>query len=550
MKPFVCLCALLLSLTFAPESASRENRPHARVLLISLDDRPPCLQFVIMQGRIADAEVVAPPRELLGRFTEPGQPEKIAAWVRAQDLRAFDAAVISVDMLAYGGLVASRVHRVSLETARQRLELVREIRRRAPQLPLYGFNVIMRLAPTADGRNEAYREKLARWAELSSEAARNAKVAAEVERLEREIPKEALEDYKQARRRNFEINRASIALVKDGVFEFLILSQDDAKPRGVHIADRENLIAEAQRLDLADRVRIQPGADEVAMLLLSRALARRFDYEPRVHAIYSSEEKRRRVAPYEDRPLEVTVSFQIAAAGAREVARPEDADLLFYVYASRDERGAARAFAERIAQDVARGRRVIVADVDFGGVVQGAGEEFTEELRRRGVFPRLFGYASWNTAGNTIGTALPQGILFALAVDRLASDPAAAERIAGAQMKFLLHRLIDDYAYHSLVRVEINRRFAPARGLNTMRLDAQGTRIIEEIVREKMRPYVESLWRDFAQRPFVLPPASGVKLALVPTALEDFKLTLPWGRTFEAEIDFRLVAAKQTVTGD
>ncbi|MER3426797.1 MAG: hypothetical protein C4334_01665 [Pyrinomonas sp.] len=550
MKPFVCLCALLLSLTFAPESASRENRPHARVLLIPLDDRPPCLQFVIMQGRIADAEVVAPPRELLGRFTEPGQPEKIAAWVRAQDLRAFDAAVISVDMLAYGGLVASRVHRVSLETARRRLELVREIRRRAPQLPLYGFNVIMRLAPTADGRNEAYREKLARWAELSSEAARNAKVAAEVERLEREIPKEALEDYKQARRRNFEINRASIALVKDGVFEFLILSQDDAKPRGVHIADRENLIAEAQRLDLADRVRIQPGADEVAMLLLSRALARRFDYEPRVHAIYSSEEKRRRVAPYEDRPLEVTVSFQIAAAGAREVARPEDADLLFYVYASRDERGAARAFAERIAQDVARGRRVIVADVDFGGVVQGAGEEFTEELRRRGVFPRLFGYASWNTAGNTIGTALPQGILFALAVDRLASDPAAAERIAGAQMKFLLHRLIDDYAYHSLVRVEINRRFAPARGLNTMRLDAQGTRIIEEIVREKMRPYVESLWRDFAQRPFVLPPASGVKLALVPTALEDFKLTLPWGRTFEAEIDFRLVAAKQTVTGD
>jgi len=177
--------------------------------------------------------------------------------------------------------------------------------------------------------------------------------------------------------------------------------------------------------------------------------------------------------------------------------------------------------------------------------VQGAGEEFTEELRRRGVFPRLFGYASWNTAGNTIGTALPQGILFALAVDRLATDSAAAERIARAQMKFLLHRLIDDYAYHSLVRVEVNRRIAPAKGLNTMRLDAQGTRIIEEIVREKMRPRVAELWRDFSQRPFVM-PAGQMKLALVPQALEDFTLTLPWGRTFEAEIDFRLVAVRAT----
>lgn len=551
-KLFVRLCALLLSLALVSAmgtvkvKAHRETRPRARVLLIPLDDRPPCLQFVVMQGRIADAEVVAPPRDLLGRFTEPGQPERIAAWVRAQDLRSFDAAVISVDMLAYGGLVASRVHRVPLETARRRLELVREIKLRAPQLPIYGFNVIMRLAPTADGKNEAYREKLARWAELASESSRDAKAAAEVERLEREIPKEALEDYKQARRRNLEINRASIALVKDGVFEFLILSQDDAKPRGVHVADRESLIAEARRLQLEDRVRVQPGADEVAMLLLSRALARRFDYHPRVHAIYSSEEKRLRVAPYEDRPLHVTVSFQIAAAGAREVATAREADLLFYVYASRDEPGAARAFAERIARDVESGRRVIVADIDFGGAVQGAGEEFTEELRRRGVFPRLFGYASWNTAGNTIGTALPQGILFALAVDRLATDSAAAERIARAQMKFLLHRLIDDYAYHSLVRVDVNRNIAPRFKLNTMRLDAQGTRIIEGIARAKMRPYVESLWRDFASNAFTLPKTDGVSLALIPRSIGNFTLTLPWGRTFEAEIDFDLHVAVES----
>ena len=81
-----------------------------RIALVPLDDRPVCLQYPTMMAPLAHAEVVAPPIELLGRFTTPGDTDAIARWLRAQDWRAFDALIVSTDMLAYGGLVASRVH--------------------------------------------------------------------------------------------------------------------------------------------------------------------------------------------------------------------------------------------------------------------------------------------------------------------------------------------------------------------------------------------------------------------------------------------------------
>lgn len=356
--------------------------PSARVLLIPLDDRPTCVQFVEMIGRIADAQVVAPPPEMLGRFTQPGDPEAITRWVATQNLRDYDAVIVSLDMLAYGGLVNSRVFRTPPASARERLKVVENIRRRAPRLPVYGFNVIMRLAPTDSPRITAFRDKLARWAEISPYRNEDAELEAETARLEKEIPADALTDYKNSRARNFQINEASIRMVRRNVIDYLILSQDDAKPRGIHVADRERLIAEINRLKLSDRIAVQPGADEVAMLLLSRALARRFAYAPRIHAVYSSQATRDNTAPFEDRPLNRTVSFHIAAAGGREVAGERDADILFFVYGSRAEPGIARDFAAKIDEAVRANRRVIVCDIDYKGDVQGADPVFTEELRR------------------------------------------------------------------------------------------------------------------------------------------------------------------------
>ncbi len=520
------LILLLWALPFGVNAQSRS----ARVLLIPLDDRPPCRQFPTLLGKVGDTEVVTPPREMLGRFTAAGQPEKIAAWLKTQNLRSFDAAIISFDMLAYGGLVASRVHRVAEATARQRLEIIAWLHEKAPRLPLYGSSVIMRLAPTGDGKNEAYREKLARWAEISPDP----NLQNDTERLEKEIPAAALADYKEARKRNLAINLAALEMTRRGNLRYTIFSQDDAHPRGAHIADREQIINETAKLKITDKIAVQPGADEVSMLLLARALTTRFRYNPRIHTIYSSEAVRAKVFPYEDRELNRTVSFHIAAAGGVETADQADADILFFVYGSRKDGGAAKSFAARVAQAVNTRRRVIVADVDPLGDVQGADPVFMAELRRLQVLPQLSGFGGWNTAGNAIGTALAHGIIHNVALNRLTGR---AKWHLNGQLGFLLNRLFDDYVYHSLVRPEA-LQWIRGQKWNTLRLDETQTKAVEAYCREKMLPHLKEIFAEFSRAPFRVSQARGGDFAVtLPNfATNNFFFTLPWGRTFEAEI--------------
>ncbi|MEP7039710.1 MAG: DUF4127 family protein, partial [Acidobacteriota bacterium] len=195
------LCGMLIfcfALLNVPAIAQNQPKMSSRILLVPLDDRPPTVQFVVKMGEIADAQVVVPPREMLGRFTEAGKPDEIIKWLKTQNLKSFDAAIIALDMVAYGGLVASRVHGdTNAETALARIEILHALKKFNPRMPIYAQSVIMRLAPTGTGANESYRQKLADWAEVSPYTDMESKKR--TMQLEREIPAEAINDYKRAR---------------------------------------------------------------------------------------------------------------------------------------------------------------------------------------------------------------------------------------------------------------------------------------------------------------------------------------------------------------
>lgn len=535
---------------FAALSSNGQAKLTSRILLIPLDDRPPCLQMPVKMGLIGDAEVVAPPRAMLGRFTDFGKSDEIVEWIRKQDLKKFDAAIVSVDMLAYGGLVAMREYETTAETALKRLEIIRTIRKSAPKMPIYGSSVIMRLAPTGNIINEAYRVNLARWAEISADPSK----AQETAELEKKIPAEALEKYKKARERDLKINLHTVDLVREGVIDYLILSQDDAKPNGVHIADREKLIAKVTELKLQEKIAVQPGADEVSMLLLSRALTAKYKYRPKIKAIFSDEKLADQAMPYEDRPLRQTVSFHIKAAGGVEVADEKDAEILLFVFVSRFEKGAAEKFADRIASVLweqtgpdtrrARSKRpgLIVADVDPKGDVQGADPAFTKELKSRLMFETFAGYASWNTAGNTIGTALPYGLTRSLESIRMLGFPLRGATEAQfrvyhelngrrqiAHTWFLLNRILDDFVYHSVVRPKAIK-LAQEKGWNPFRFTPEQQSEVEKYafdeISKSIRESINGL--EMIDNYFVCEHIGALS----------FKL--PWGRTFEAEIDFDL----------
>lgn len=548
LSVFICVHLWMIFLCFAVNGQAKLT---SKVLLIPLDDRPPCLQMPVKMGLIGDVEVVTPPRNLLGRFTEFGKSDEIIKWLKTQNMKSFDAAIISLDMLAYGGLVAMREYETTESEAMKRVDFIRQIRKLAPKMPIYGSSVIMRLAPTGNVVNESYRANLARWAEISVDESKRAETA----ELEKKIPAEALEKYKKARQRDLKINLYSVELVRDKVIDYLILSQDDAKPNGVHIADREKLIDYVKTQNLGEKVAIQPGADEVSMLLLARTMTDKYKYRPKIKAIYSDEKIADQFMPYEDRPLRKTVSFHIKAIGATEVADESQADILFYVFVSRFENGKAKKFADAIQSNYAdlsneigiqkrNDKNLIVADVDIKGEIQGADVTFTEYLNSNRSLSEISGYASWNTAGNTIGTALPHGTLYSLmdtkfgipkgnwkmAESEFKKRSKIMSRVENAQTWFMLNRLLDDYIYHSVVRPQAIK-FARSKGWNVFRFDDEQTKAVEEfsssLVKNQVWKYLNGITRiKFSSQ--------------ICENVETFSFSLPWGRTFEAELDYKL----------
>lgn len=538
---------LVLMMLAAPVAAAQSTAPapampkRLRIALVPLDDRPVCLQYPEMLARIAHAEVVAPPLSNLGRFTTPGDTAAIAEWLRSQDWRTFDALVVSIDMLAYGGLVASRVPDATAQDALARLGVLEHIRKASPSLPIHAFSVIMRLAPTADGRNEAFREPLARYAELAS-GTTNADEANELAVLTSRIPESVRQDYLRARARNRQVNLAAVDLAARKVVDSLVVSQDDAKPRGVHLADRAAIERVVRGKNLGARVGIQPGADEVAMLLLARAVLDARGLKPVVRAIYPTERARTMVAPFEDRPLHDTVAFQLAAAGATPASADAKAsDLDLYVFASRHDAGVPATFAARIVRDVKAGARAIVADVDPKGDVQGASPAFTEALLEAKVFPALQGYASWNTAGNTLGTAIAHGLLAwagATLMTRCTSPEWSA--LAGAQVTFLLHRLVNDYAYQGVERPALNANLRQA-GRATLWLKDHAADVASGL-QSTLAPRLAQYARVFA--PVYTPAAPApTDVAVQVGEPRNLRVSLPWDRTFEARISFEVPVA-------
>jgi hypothetical protein len=489
----------------------------SRIAVIPLDDRPCNTRFPVEIARIAGCEARLPPRELLGWFTRPARCEDIAAWLRSLDL-PLDALIVSIDMLAYGGLVASRTPATSLETAWARLSTLREWRRAHPRVPVYAFNVVRRLAPTLD-RDEmvAHHRLLQEYAILKDQAARtgDARLAVELENVERELPPDVLQDYLASRARNHAINREMLHWLADDVFDFLLLPQEDCAEFGLHRIEQAALEKGSSSLRVTDRVAIHPGADEAALTLLARHWNRMAARPMSFHIIYSNPNDAHRIPPFEDMPLSESVPRHIAAAGGVQ-ATESDADVLLFITSPapfgrdsltaevRAQRAQAfRPFVDRIATALAQARRVAVADVAFAN---GADPAFVAALGERAVFSRLLAFAAWNTAGNTLGTVLAQCVANACPSPRL-------------NAQFVFARFVDDWGYQALTRPDVERQ---ARAINASLLQlGDAWKFCEDITRSALQRLADNLrGKHFS----------------------DYKLTrcdvmLPWGRTFEVDVD-------------
>lgn len=499
------------------------------LLAIPLDDRPVNVEALPQLAAIAGLRVLTPPRALLGRFRKPGCPDALIDWLSTH-LPIATGLLLSIDMLCYGGLVASRTPAVSQHQALARLTALESLLRHR-RVPAFATSVLLRQSTTVS--DEA---SLHRWRRLFELMAlpgdrRDAALAAETD------PAFSAEvrDHLAARARNHAINRRCIELAARGTFDHLAILKEDCSPEGIHRLEEAGLLALGKELDVDSRVSLEPGADEGSMMLLARHALESARLTPALAVDYVPAQLADTIALYEDRAIGRTIPSQLALCGftAHQDARlrlcvvsgvPTGSDLFVQAPHTRAAAGApwprARdAAAQLLGSDLARTDFWGLADV---GMANGADPALAQELLDCGLARSAAAFAGWNTAANTTGSALAH-----LAMLAIPSRGSPSRR--RAQARYLLTRWIDDFVFQGLVRREILDA-ARAASANPYDLGRHG-RPLTSLLRERLR--AES-GRRLARLLRVPLPAPGgpMKLAKLPHIDARF----PWNRAFEIEI--------------
>ncbi|HXM06645.1 MAG TPA: DUF4127 family protein [Candidatus Acidoferrum sp.] len=488
----------------------------AAIAFVPLDDRPVTVQLPVLLGRIAGVAVSTPPKSLLGNYLQPGDADGIVDWLtlRSNDPRA-NAFVVSTDMLAYGGLVASRVPGPSYIDAVQRLAVLRAVRRRRPDAWIAAFGTIMRLAPTGVPAGTNYFAAYPEWKALQAYANLHDPLlpseVATAASLRASVSPATFDAYVATRRRDLDVDRALIAMRATGTLDRLVLGQDDAGPVGLHVGEVGALQREAAVAGVNPLPAIEPGADELGMALLSGAIARNARWEPRIAVRYSRPDGGAYVDPLEFAPVSDAIDGLIALCGGKLAS--ENPDIVLSIRVPQTSVAQDDAFVGAMQGDESAGRSVALADLSY---LQSYASQasFAQRVLSNGLATRLDAYASWNTNANTVGTALAEAVA-AGAGRRTGTYDALAHKT------FTFMRFVDDYAYHDDVRPQLND-WLDRQGIDDHTLlTAQQT----ERVADRNRAL---LWNEAAAILDRLYP--GYHIAAI-------DITLPWRRTFETEID-------------
>jgi hypothetical protein len=495
-----------------------------QIALVPLDERPVNTSMVADIAAIAGAAVLVPPTGILPAFREPGDCDAIAEWLRQTSATA-DAAVVSLDMLGYGGLISSRTTHDPARTILDRIAVLEQIHAERPSLPIGALNVFLR-ASNADNATEEpqywseYGRLLHRlggsvhesWLEASSRSSTPAVVA------EPAVPDAVRHDFARRRLRNHIVNLAGLDLAHAGTVNTLLLTADDTAPRSAGSAEQQLVDYWTTLLGPRDNVLIYPGADEVAAAMTARLLAHRHQISPSFAVTCVEEGGLDRVAPYENTPLATGVGRQVLAAGGRLERSGADVRLVVHApsptggdfYGTSPERTDAALLAltvDKIATALDAGERVALADCRYPN---GSDPALVEALRDAGLLLRLDAYGGWNTAGNTLGSTVAAAAVATIGRRTGTLDPAARER-------FLVHRLVEDYGYQSTVRNAL-----------LSELGEQGFRPPDADDTAKLaRRRLDGLLRELTG------PAGGWRVGAA---------TFPWDRAFE--VDLRIDAAE------
>ncbi len=487
------------------------------VLFVPQDDRPVSLQYTVDTAKAAGMTVLTPPQNLISGKTYKGQADQIWNWVEQNAGRA-DVMVLSTDTLIYGGLVDSRKHNLPLSTLEYRLKRIEALKANYKNTRIYGFGTVMRSPRASGGGTEPsyyadYGPTIFQIAALQDKLDAGTLTQAETQKLmslQASVPVEYLQDWFSRRQKNMQINKGLIDEARKGVFEYFALGHDDTSQLSQSALEGRYLNQYSKGIPRTQYGSF-PGADQLGLLLMARSRTDESVEKPTFSIIYPLGGAGKTLPGYEDQTIDKTIAEHVEAVGGTMTTAGKPTVLLavntpLSTSTSESEAfgnlpmvsQATNAFVDRIQQATEQGVTVSVADIAYNN---GSDNTLVGAMYKRDLLYKIGAYNGWNTASNTVGYAIAQGLL-------LKSMSPEGHR------DMLTQQYLDNWAYQANIRKDIYRMQDSIRTGN-VRYSGDLNSKLEEYLQERIQ--------DFGETYLKVDPRT-------------IKATFPWGRLFETDI--------------
>lgn len=495
-----------------------------KIVLLPLDERPCNMIYPDQLFNHDDIRLIQPSKLIMGQKKIPADLKAIDKFLLAETKDAYGL-VLSMDTLLYGGIVPSRLHQKKKETLESRFDIIRMIKKQNPALIIYAFDLIMRCPQYSSLDEEPdYYEVCGLEIFKSGYIGHKIELGLATENEKAyydalDIKKEYLDDYLNRRELNITMNLRTLDFVEDDLIDFLIIPQDDAAEYGYTSKNQELLKKHIDQKQIASKVYMYPGADEVANTLISKMICKVKNIKPRFYIHYPSPASATTIPLLEDRYLDVTIRYQIRAAGGTTVSSISEADIVLFANASGTKMINSALFTAKRNDGLMQNRNLIdfvelmkevifdfkklavVADV---ATLNGSDHELMQLLQQKNLLLEISGYAGWNTSSNTLGTAIPFGI---------------QTLIYGKTQQFydfLMSRYVEDYGYMSYVRANVNGRLKE-KNMNYFDVSANHE-IVEKEVEKELKEFIH------------------IYLPSIESHISIDEVWMPWKRMFEVGV--------------
>jgi hypothetical protein len=487
-----------------------------KICLIPLDSRPVNYDWIIGLAKIANFEILTYPNQYAGFLKKGANFEQIKGFLLDNYLD-MDYLILSTDAFVSGGLVQSRLANFSIEELKKNLDVLRFIKNENPNLKIYVFDTIMRTSISAIDKNTAiYYDKINKFSFYLGRynLYHNQEDLDIANDLVKDVPKEIVDRYLLCRKKKLESNKLFLDLQLENISEYTIFLQEDSMPDGIQALDQINLKEYAKKLNLLDKIRIYNGTDEGGAILLGKICLDEYNSYPKVYLHTNNKQLLNRVMPYEDRPFIDNINHMFNVLNFTKVDNPDDADCIISIYTEEKYQGLHvedstevkthtsseeyNNYINKLNYFIDNNYNVCFIDLLFpNGGAYSIFKDINNPLK-------LKGYSAWNTACNSLGTALAQISInyinekFELKNEKL-------------NLKFLLERFIDDCFYQGTIRQHLHEQIKDLN-CNIYNLDNNLEYVTE---------LLNKLLKDFTKKHFNV----------------DFKCYFPWERTFEINVD-------------